>query len=122
LGGYFNSPHLLLIASLFVLGGSIGYGVYTFLASRYVYNKITHIDMERIRVWEEFWQCQMRPRIIDIFYNLAKELQGLHKKYYTLDDDSLPLQDNELKAYIEDVILPHEKTYSYKSSLNAQKP
>ena len=33
----------------------------------------------------------MKPSLIEMFLNLAKELKELHKKYYQKEDDSLPI-------------------------------
>ena len=102
-----------ILIPLFLIFGAIGYGIYNLIANWYAYSKIKRIKIQETEVLQDFWIKTMKPALIDMFMSLAQELKGLHKRYYEKEDDSLPSNNNELKKYISDKILPHDNTYTY---------
>ncbi len=112
-----NSQYKLLIATIFVFAGAIGYGLYSLFSNRYSYNKVKRIDMEKGKALEDFWRNQMKPSLTKMYFDLVKELQSLCGKYYNFVDDSLPSDDNALKDYIRNKILPSDDCYTYRSTI-----
>jgi hypothetical protein len=112
-----DTHHILMIATIFVLSGALGFGIYTFFANRYAYGKIKKIDMEKASALQQFWRQDMKPRLVDMFYDLTKELQYLYKKYYNEYDSSLPEDEDILREYIRTKILPNDETYTYRSAI-----
>ncbi len=111
-----NNSLLLDSATLpfFLVGGAIGFGVFTFILRRYAHRKIFSSDEQITKLMNDFWQMTLRPYLAKIMYNLANDLMEAHSRYYkTRNDGSLPEEDEKLKKMISDMI-PTEDAYYYK--------
>jgi hypothetical protein len=112
------SNDMLITIATFMVTGVIGYALYTFFANRYAYNKIIKIDMEKNVAYQSFWERQMKPHTIEMLMNLTKELRKILNKYYGIQDDgSVPIEEEQLRKYIKDEILPDDKSYIYRSKV-----
>lgn len=113
------SNDILIYLTIFLVTGAIGYALYTLLANRYAYKKIQKIDLEKNKAFQDFWENQMKPDLVELFVNLTRELRKILHRYYNITDDgSLPAGgDEELRKYIANEILPDDKCYNYKSSI-----
>ena len=69
------------------------------------------IEFEFNRKMDETWKKDLRPSFVVIYTNLGKEIKKLYKKYFEVDDTSLPQNDDELRRYISEYILPSENVY-----------
>jgi hypothetical protein len=114
-----TSAHLdTSLIPIFLIGGAIGFGIFTFFLRKYAHKKIFSTDEEITNLMYDFWIKDLRPFFVDIMYNLTDDLMNAHKRHYeTRSDGSLPDEETKLKNIISKII-PSEKVYFYEYNKN----
>ena len=96
---------------VFLIGGGITYGIISYFLKYLSGRRKLEIEFEFNRKMDETWKKDLRPSFVVIYTNLGKEIKKLYKKYFEVDDTSLPQNDDELRRYISEYILPSENVY-----------
>ena len=101
----------LFLITFFLIAGSIGFVLASVIMKYYAHKKIEFIDKQYSENLQHFWKERMKPRLITMYHDLAKDLKVLVKRY-NMKDDSLPDDDQQLRELIQKM-LPDDETYIY---------
>ena len=104
---------ILLWVLVFLIGGGVAYGIISYFLKYLSGRRKLEIEFEFNRRMDEAWKKDLRPSFVVIYSNLGTEIKKLYKKYFEVDDTSLPQNDDELRNYISEYILPSENVYRF---------
>ena len=103
--------NMTLFIIAFVIGGSLGYGIVSFILKYLSGKRKVEVEIEFNKKIDQTWRKDIRPAFVRIYSNLGNELRKVYKKYFGLEDSSLPESEHELRNYVSQYILPSEDVY-----------
>jgi len=94
--------------AIFLIIGALGYAALSPVLKYWASKQIEKVDREMTTNRGQLWR-KVKPRIVTIFFQFAKELKKLAADYQMVDN--LPGNDTELENLVSTKILPSDDCY-----------